>query len=164
MRLPDLMNSRRFSIPRIRIQGMHFLIFVNPIVLGIWPVLHLYNHNIDEVAFSTAAAAMLVVAVGGAIVMGLVWLVLRDCTKAGFLAVCWLFLFFSYGHVFEVIEGEKIAGFIIGRQRFLLLAYVIFATVSWWATIRIPNISLRLTPYITALVLFPVCSIVLRWC
>ena len=107
MRLSNLMNSRRFSIPRIRIQGMHFLIFVNPILLAIWPVLHLYNHNIDEVAFSTVATTLLVVSVGGAIVMGLAWLVLRDCTKGSFLAVCWLFLFFSYGHVFEVIEGEK---------------------------------------------------------
>jgi hypothetical protein len=52
----------------------------------------------------------------------------KDSRKAGLFITWCLVLFFSYGHIYELIKGDLLFGAIIGRHRFLLgLWLVLFA-------------------------------------
>lgn len=57
----------------------------------------------------------------------LLWLLLgfifKNYKKAGLLASLSLLLFFSYGHIYYLIEDFSVGGFIIGRHRYLTLVW-----------------------------------------
>jgi hypothetical protein len=53
-------------------------------------------------------------------------LIIRDWSKAAFLTTLILVLFYSYVPVFNAIKKKTILGFMIGRQRFMMLAWAAF--------------------------------------
>lgn len=85
----------------------------HPILLAIYPVLHLYYANRDQLPPSVIFVPILVVV---AVALGL-WavgrIVLRDGAKAGLLTSFLLIWFFSYGHVLRMAGSGM-------RQRYLL--------------------------------------------
>ena len=83
---------------------------VNPLMAGVFPLVFLYSANIDEVPLSTAAPVILAVLLGTAIFAVVLRMLLRADEVAGVVAVVWLLLFFSYGHILETIAGESILG------------------------------------------------------
>ena len=126
------------------------LSWVHPVLAAMFPVIFLYSQSIGETPFTTAVAPMLLMLGIAAVLMLSLRLVLRDAVKAGFLASILLLLFFSHGHVFGMIEQNTIAGFVIGRQRYLLLAEVGAAAAALFVVLRARKISYNLTPYFTA--------------
>ena len=133
-----------------------YLARVNPILAAIFPLIFLYAQNIDEVPFVTAAAVIAPVLAAAFIFMAVAWLIMRDDARSGLLAVAWLLLFFSYGHILELIAGASIGGFVIGRVRYLLAAELIVALLAVIIVLRSRLFSHRLTPYITVVLLIPI--------
>ena len=82
--------------------------------------------------------------------MLLLQLLFRDTAKVSVLATIWVLLFFAHGHIFEIIESKAIAGFVIGRQRYLLLAEVVASVVALGMVLRVGKLSYSLTPYFSA--------------
>ncbi|HZP83824.1 MAG TPA: hypothetical protein VFB21_19445 [Chthonomonadaceae bacterium] len=95
---------------------------LHPILLAIYPVLHLYYVNRDQLPLSVIFVPGLEIA---AIALGL-WtlgrLVLRDGAKAGLLTSFLLVWFFSYGHVLRMAGSGM-------RQRYLLSLWALLLVV-----------------------------------
>jgi len=89
-------------IPKININKN--LIF-HPFLFAIFPILSLYSHNIGQVIFHQTL-------IPSAIALGLMLFLLllfklisRNNQKAGILTSVFLILFFSYGHIFTIMQS-----------------------------------------------------------
>lgn len=103
----------------------------------------------------TAVAVLVPVLVGTFIIMAVAWLIMRDQARSSVLAVAWLLLFFTYGHILELIAGVNVGGFVIGRVRYLLVAELIVVLMAVFLILRSQQLCLRMTPYITGLLMIP---------
>lgn len=104
---------------RIKYIPIHILFFSG------FPSLALLVNNLGEAELSNALRPLVASVVMGITALLILHLFLKDWRKAG-LCVAWiLMLFFSYGHIYEVIKGAHVYGLLIGRHRFLLGAWAI---------------------------------------
>lgn len=81
----------------------------HPILVAAFPVLFLWARNAGEVLTEEALPVLGVALAGGGVLFVLLWLVLRNGQRAALMASGLLLLFFSYGHVREVL-GASPAG------------------------------------------------------
>jgi len=96
---------------------------LHPFLFAIYPILSLYSHNIvdtslDETYIPTAISVSCCL-----VILALLTMISKDIHKSGLLASLTVLLFFSYGLVYDAIQGTSIGSLEIGRHRFLLLAY-----------------------------------------
>ena len=49
---------------------------------------------------------------------------LKNSKKSGILITLYLFLFFSFGHIYNILQGITISEFEIGRYRYLIIPYI----------------------------------------
>lgn len=93
---------------------------IHPFLFAIYYILFLYSYNIYKVYFYQVIFPLLIV-LGFTFVF--VWLskfIFKDNIKGGIIVSLFLVMFFSYGHIYNIIEGSQIANFVIGRHRYLL--------------------------------------------
>lgn len=99
----------------------------HPFIFAVFPIVSLFSRNAAELWFSDVWMA-LVLAIGGTLILlAIACLLLRDIRKAGFIVSGLWILFYSYGHTYGAIEGVHVAGLLLGRHRFLLLAWALLA-------------------------------------
>jgi len=79
-----------------------------PLIFGIFPVIALIAVNSDQMSPMEGLRALLVSFIFSATVYGVLRLTTRNWGKAAVLTVFWLALFFSYGHVYEALEGKAV--------------------------------------------------------
>jgi hypothetical protein len=103
------------------------------LLVAIYSPMALIAYNVGQVQFSAVLRAMLVILVPVFILTSLVVLLVRDPHKAGLIISLALILFFSYGHVYDLIAKTDIGGLLIGRHRYLVILYglILFAAVFW---------------------------------
>lgn len=77
---------------------------VHPILVAAFPVLFLWAQNAGEVFSGDALPVLGVTVAGGAALFALLWLALRHGQRAALITSGLLLLFFSYGHVRDVLE------------------------------------------------------------
>jgi hypothetical protein len=100
------------------------LIF-HPILWALYPPLSLLARNIEQLAPGTAVRSLLAsLLLVGVVLITSRW-VLRDWHKAGIFSSLFIIAFFSYGHVYALIEDLQLFGFNLGRHRFLGPLYLL---------------------------------------
>ena len=109
---------------------------IHPFLFAVFPILFLFAHNIHEFSFSQIMLPL-------TIILGLtfvfVWLskfILKDDIKGGIIVSLFLALFFSYGHIYNIIDGSQIANFVIGRHRYLMFVWFIIFVYSNYFIIK----------------------------
>jgi hypothetical protein len=130
------------------------------ITLAAYPVLALLSHNIPQVRY-TAGIRPLIISVAAASLLFLLFrLIYRDWHRAAFATTAILVLFFTYGHVFDLLQ-KKWKHPLPGWLGAVWLVLTVLA-LGWagWSRIRFQNvaltlniISLGLTLYATSLVI-----------
>jgi hypothetical protein len=95
------------------------------ILLGVYPVLFLWLNNYEKIHGYVVPRSLLISFGFSIITFLLTWLIIRPVQKAGLITGIWLVLFFSYGHVFSLIDNTSLQGFIIGRHRFLIPLWIL---------------------------------------
>lgn len=109
--------------------------FIYPFLLGIYPVLTLWNHNASFVEFGSVVRSVALTLVGVAMFILLFKLILRDWHKAGLLTTLSALLFFSYGHIFLYVN-ENLEP--IARHRYVAALFIgIFLLGLWWVARRL---------------------------
>jgi hypothetical protein len=105
----------------------------HPYLLGVFPVLFLRAHNLGEIEASEALRALAVCLVAAILLTLVVNLIVKDCHRAAAISSFALVLFFSYGHVYNLLEANTLAGIAIGRHRLLapLFLLILAAGVGW---------------------------------
>ena len=76
---------------------------IHPFLFAIFPILFLFAYNIDEVPAIVLLLPMLVVIIGTLILFSLLRLVTKNYNKVAIITSSFLILFFSYGHVVDLI-------------------------------------------------------------
>jgi hypothetical protein len=112
-------------------------LIIHPFLFGLFPILFLYSYNIAELPFTEILLPSAIVLGFTVVVFILLWLILkRDGKKSGMIASCFLILFFSYGRIYDLIQGAAIGTFIIGRHRYLMILWAVLFVLAVYFTIR----------------------------
>jgi hypothetical protein len=100
-------------------------------------VLALLGHNVSEVEASALWWPLAFSLLGSLAIYFLLWLVFRDWNKTALGTFAFLLLFFSYGHVYNLLKAVSIGEQVLGRHRFLIPAWLALGLLSlWWAGIK----------------------------
>lgn len=106
-----------------RREGLLKRIPLHPFFFAIFPTLALFAWNIKEVDLQVIYRPILISEFGAVLIFILSWLVLRSWLKAGIFTTLTLILFFSYGHIYQLVV-PAIGGF-WGHHRVLATIYLI---------------------------------------
>ncbi|MEX2556544.1 MAG: sulfatase-like hydrolase/transferase [Actinomycetota bacterium] len=99
----------------------------HPVLFSAFPVLTLYARNADEVPLRDLVLPLLfAMALGVALMFLLRWL-LHDSLRAGIVSSAILLLFFSYGHVWDLVRNRVVGGFIVDRDLYLLIPWAVIS-------------------------------------
>lgn len=104
--------------------------------MAVFPALALMANNLGQTAYWVVQRPLLVSIILGMLTFLLAWLITRDGQKAGVLASWFLILFFSYGHVYAVVEDFELFGFLIGRHRYLAMVWGAALLIGGWLIVR----------------------------
>ncbi|MGD0877094.1 MAG: hypothetical protein ABSA01_02970 [Anaerolineales bacterium] len=74
--------------------------------LAAYPVLALLSYNISQVKYPVAIRTLIISCLMAGVFFWFFRLIYHDTHRAAFVVVVWLLLFFSYGHVFDVISQK----------------------------------------------------------
>jgi hypothetical protein len=78
---------------------------VHPLLFSIYPILFYYNYNKDQVPFRDSIIPLLISLSVSALLFLIARAVFRNSTTAGLIVSLALLLFFSYGHVYNALNG-----------------------------------------------------------
>jgi hypothetical protein len=139
-------------------------IAIHPFLFGLFPVLFLYSYNIGQLRFSEILLPSAVILTFSSLIMLILWLVFKkNSKKAAVITSFILILFFSYGHIYRLIQGCKIGSFLIGRHRYLMIIWLLLSILVIYFTIRTHKKLYNLTNFLNivsiVLVLIPSISI-----
>lgn len=105
---------------------MKKLIIVHPFLFAVFPILFLFANNREELVTFSEILLPLLIAVSLSILLFLLFTgFFKNSRKAGIFVSFFLLLFFSYGHIFELIIGWRIGGLIIGQHKYLLSIWAV---------------------------------------
>lgn len=109
---------------------------IHPFLIAVFPVLFLYAQNIDELTLNDAILPAILLLVFTFILLISVNLLFRNWLKSGLFVTLFVILFFSYGHVFDIIEGLPKIGYLLCRKRCMLLLYGILFAATFYFIFR----------------------------
>jgi hypothetical protein len=107
-----------------------------------YPVLALLAHNLGESRISVGFRALTLSVISAILILMVFYAFTKNWYKAAIHCTFTLFLFFSYGQVYNLIETWNLFGIILGRHRLLLPIYLgVFILGTWWIAKKIQNLS-----------------------
>jgi hypothetical protein len=113
--------------------------WIHPILLGFYPVLALYVFNRNEIVFPAIRQAVITSCAVAFCVIAAFLLIFRHWSKAAIASSLAFLLFFSYGHVFDLLQSGKGLGEIAGHHRFTLPLWLFFLTAGLVLIFRAKN-------------------------
>ncbi|TFH31878.1 MAG: hypothetical protein E4G99_13440 [Anaerolineales bacterium] len=132
--------------------------------LSIYPILLLWSKNTDYVdAIEILRSLSLVVS--SALLGLMVWrLVSGNWYASGLITSIFILLFFSYGHVYEILKNTSINGIVLGRHRYLIAVWVVTAIVTTLVILlkinRPQQFALPMSVIAFVLLIFPTVAII----
>jgi len=110
---------------------------LHPFLFGLFPILFLYSQNIEQLPFSEILLPSGIIIAFVAIAFPLLWLVFKkSINKAGIVISLFLISFFSYGHIYNVIEGRQISSLVVGRHRYLMAVWAVLFIIGLTCTLK----------------------------
>ncbi|MFQ5922237.1 MAG: hypothetical protein ACE5M4_05285 [Anaerolineales bacterium] len=110
---------------------------VSMILVALYPVVGLAAANADEISLQYVPRSLVASVVLAILLLLLVRLVAGDWGKAALISSAALLLFFSYGHLYQVVKSKEVLGFVVGRHRYLLLAWIVILATWIWIVLRV---------------------------
>ena len=104
-------------------------LLIHPILFGIYPILALYFLNRHEIVFAATQQAFITAFVVFFSIIAVFFLLFRSWKKVAIPSSVTLLLFYSYGHVFDILKDVYLFGDVIGRHRYLIPLWVLIFIV-----------------------------------
>jgi hypothetical protein len=114
-------------IPTLQIGSSIFFVF-HPFMFAIFSVLSLFAHNIEIVPFEHTYLPLVTVVILTLISFILLGYILKGFLKSGVIVSLFIFEFFSYGHLYTLIERFKIFSRIGPHKSLLFLLSLLFVS------------------------------------
>ncbi len=127
---------------------------LHPVFFAVYPALALVGVNINEVEPAVLWRPLFILLLSAAFLLTLFGWASKDWHRAALLLSIFIFLFFTYGHVYGYLKRIEIAGFIPGRHRQMLPLWMgmgVFA--GWWVMRKLHNPA-GFTPILNSLSIF----------
>jgi len=102
-------------------------------LVAIYPILALWGHNIDIAQPAWVLRPLLVSLAAASVLLLVIQTIVRAWEKAALITSLALVLFFSYGHVYTLLEPVSLNGFLLGRHRYLapLWGLLLILEIKW---------------------------------
>ncbi|HJR19495.1 MAG TPA: sulfatase-like hydrolase/transferase [Actinomycetota bacterium] len=110
---------------------------LHPVLFAAFPVLNLFQQNLDEVALGQLLVPLGVVVGGALTLLVLTVVTVKDLQRAALPVSLWILLFFSYGYVADAVAEWEVAGVSVGRDRYVLAAWGLLAVAGAFLLLRI---------------------------
>jgi hypothetical protein len=115
-------------------------------LLSIFPSLALLTNNLGQTDLWVVHRPLIVSILIGLLFFLVARLLARNWQAAGLWASLAVLMFFSYGHIYQIVEDTQIYGFLIGRHRYLIFFWgAVFIFGTWLIFRRIREES-EITP------------------
>lgn len=137
------------AVPAQRALGRDIPLY--PILLAAYPPLALLASNLGQVALVAGVRSLVASLLAGVIVYGGLRLLLKSWKSAAPPAALLLALFFTYGHVYGVLEPLQVSGFAIGRHRYLVPLWALLGALTLWWLLRRKTYPEQLHTILTAI-------------
>ena len=105
---------------------------LHPFLAAIYPALALLGNNINQIRPGNAFRSLALALVAIVLLLILYRFILRDWHRAGMLCSLTAILFFSYGHVYQVIRNSFPFGIALARHRWLIPLLVTIWLFGLW--------------------------------
>ncbi|MCG9479749.1 MAG: hypothetical protein K9H14_06010 [Actinomycetia bacterium] len=110
---------------------------LHPFLFGLFPILFLYSQNMGQVALGEILIPSGIAMAMVALILAALWLLFkRNINKAGITATIAVILFFSYGHIYNMVGGKQLLGLVVGRHRYLVLIWILLLLVVIFLIVR----------------------------
>lgn len=109
------------------------------ILAGIFPIIALWNINKSQIYPRDAVFSILVTLGFVILVWGLAFAIFRSPIRSSIAASLFFLLFFSFGHIYNLIEDKTIFGYSIGFLK-LLIVYLILLVVFFGIMIKVKSL------------------------
>ena len=118
------------------------------IFFPLFPALSLMGINIRNDSLENIVRPILFSLVLTLIVFLIIFLIVRDLDLSGVITIILLVAFFSYGHVFGLLNSYRPFGIRLSRNSLLLILYLLLITASIAGVIRNRNRIYSVVPYL----------------
>lgn len=115
-----------------------------PFLFGIYPVFSLIANNISQMPLDDGLRALLFSIFLTAVIYILSAILLKNPVKAALLTTLFIFLIFSYGHLYEIVSDFTLLGHSLGRHRYLVFGYLVILISGTWLILRFVPLSSKL--------------------
>ena len=119
-------TARSSSPLRLAIVDLPF----HPFLFAAYAVLALLAANVQNVPLGDSERSFIFALALAGLALAVAWLVTRDTVKAGLIASLLIVVFFSYGHLYDVLRGATVGGVLLGRHRFLAPGLLLLVAVA----------------------------------
>jgi hypothetical protein len=137
---------------------------IHPFLWSVYPILMLVAYNIQSVTTWMVYRPIVVALIVAGILFGILSLILRNAQKAGLIVTLLMLLFFSYGHVFDILKQNPIFGVTFGRHSIMIPLWLVILAVGAVLILRSRRDLLKLTEAFNIVavivILFPLVQIV----
>ncbi len=107
-----------------------------PFLLAVYPILALLAANVSEVEVQVAFRPVLVSLLLASFLFLILRFIFKDWHKAGITLAFFLLLFFSYGHIYNLIKNTELLGLNIGRHRVLAVVFLLLTLGGTWLILK----------------------------
>ena len=104
-------------------------IILHPFLFSVFLVIFIYSHNIFVIPVQEIIFPLLSILGITSVSFIILTLALKNARKSGLIVSLYLILFFSFGHVFNIVNDFSIGEFDIGRYSYLLILYFIIFVI-----------------------------------
>ncbi|MDD4178688.1 MAG: hypothetical protein PHH14_01385 [Candidatus Margulisbacteria bacterium] len=120
---------------------MNKKLIVYPFLFAMYPSLFLYANNFREVDLTALFLPIVFSLLGTLLIWWLLYIINHDFEKSAFITTLIIVFFFSYGHFSSLIMGLKLGEFVLLRNRYRAVIYLVFFLFAcFWAVCKFDKI------------------------
>ena len=114
-------------------------IIIHPILIALYPVFFVYSQNIHLILIQGIIFPVLIILAITIVMWAIIKYVLKNTRKAALLTSLFVFLFFSYGHIFNILESNLAQEYSFLIHTFLLITYTSIVIFSTYYLVKTPT-------------------------
>lgn len=111
-------------------------IIIHPILIALYPVLFVFSQNIHLILIQGIIFPILIILGITIAIWAVIKSILKNARKSALLTSLYVFLFFSYGHIFNVLESNSTQEYSILIHAFLLITYAFVVILTTYYLVK----------------------------
>lgn len=116
-----------------------------PFLISLYPILTLVSHNLDYVNINSILRSIILSILVTLILVTFLSIITKNRDKGNILTAFIMFIFFSYGQVYELLVSTFGSGV---RHRYLILGFLLLFLLAGWFLLRSKSISKQLIKFL----------------